>query len=204
MLPNVSHVNMSDCRINQGGMVNILTAIQDRSKLEALVSLNLSHNLLGRDGARHLSTIIGGSKNYASQLTTLVLHHCGITDSLLSILCDGLKQNQSCTALNLAHNKLGSRSGSSLAEALKRVQVLTNLNLSWNSIRADGSMHLVEALENSPIVNLDVSMNSFGKSSAAAYFWKNTAKNFNRTIEFNREHGRFVCYMHIDERCSFP
>ena len=62
MLPNVSHVNLSDCRINLGGMVNILTAIQDRSKLEALVSLNLSHNLLGRDGARHLSAIIGGSK----------------------------------------------------------------------------------------------------------------------------------------------
>lgn len=170
MLPNLHHLNLSDCRIKSFAMVNIIKSIQDRSKLDTLVSLNLSHNGLNLKSAKLLSDIIGGSKDAKCQLNHIVLKDCSITDQIMKVLCKGLKKNESCTALNLSNNKLGSLSGSHLASILEFTDVLTDLDISWNNIRAEGAKTFVESLPKSQIIKLDVSMNSFGKSSAAATF----------------------------------
>jgi len=66
-----------------------------------LKALNLSNNNIGRDGCLALVTLL---ENEKSPLESLFLDRNQVDDECISILCNGLRNNQTLTTLALYHN----------------------------------------------------------------------------------------------------
>lgn len=69
-------------------------------------------------------------------------HHAG--NEGLRLICEGLAQNKSVTALDLPDNALGDQGMVYLVAAVKNNPSLTQLQLAYNSIGDKGAIALAE------------------------------------------------------------
>ena len=165
-LPNVSHIDLSDCRMNNGSITHIVEALSARRKDDRLLSLKLTENLLKLECVQAISKLLVPKE--ISSIIRLVLSSCNLGDPSMRVLADALRYNPSCTALDISKNRIGAKGGKYIAGMLRRNGVLTDLDLSWNSVRGDGALDFIRAIDNSALRRLNVAMNGFGRCGAAS------------------------------------
>ncbi|KNE59816.1 hypothetical protein AMAG_05273 [Allomyces macrogynus ATCC 38327] len=100
--------------------------------------------------------------------THLTLSRCGIDDSKIAALCDGLKDHKALVYLKLDHNKISDTGASPLATVLASPHSrLAHLDLGNNRIGALGAAYLAKALAtNTALQTLILRLNPLGNDGA--------------------------------------
>jgi Ran GTPase-activating protein (RanGAP) involved in mRNA processing and transport len=112
---------------------SVSSAIADVLRVQsALISLDLSSNLIGSEGAIYISE----SLKVNSTLTYLNLNWNSIEKEGAMAIADALKVNSSLGTLFLMGNCILKEGAMAIADALTANYSLTSLDLSWNGISA--------------------------------------------------------------------
>ena len=89
--------------------------------------------------------------------------------SLIQMLAEALKEDNSITHLDLSHNNIGTQGAIALAEALKENNSIIYINLDTNNIGDIGAAALAEALKiNQNIIHIDLSVIDIGTDEKKA------------------------------------
>jgi Ca2+-binding EF-hand superfamily protein len=174
-LPNLHHLDVTDCRISDKAFIRLLMQAEQRPPDDALLSLKMSDNHLSHGGVQQVAKFLEHSitdKSMGCHLMTLTLSNCQLSDRVATQLCKAMRENQTVTCLNLSNNALGVEAGHSIGKMLARNCVLTDLDISWNNIRDDGAGSVAQHLCGSSIRNLNMAYNAFGRCQSAAMLGK--------------------------------
>ena len=174
-LPNLHHLDISDCRISDSAFIRLLKHAEDRPADDAILSLRLSENLLSHGGAQALAEYMRHGikdKIQSCHLMHLTLSNCSLTDHVITSICASMSHNETVTCLNISHNGLGEKAGHALGQLLAVNCVLTDLDISWNNIRNDGAGSVAKHLVGSSIRKLNMAYNAFGRCQSAAMLGK--------------------------------
>ena len=182
-LPNLNHLDLSDCRMHSTSVLHIVEAMESRPKEDDLTSLKLSHNMLSMKSMSELAKLLAPSAKCS--LIHIQLRNCNISDAGIRILANSLRDNKTCTALDISKNQIGSKGGSYLGGLLKGENVLTDLDLSWNTLRDKGSLDFVRALPQSCLVKINLAMNALGRSGAASLLGRNLPRTSLEVIDLS-------------------
>jgi hypothetical protein len=157
-------LDMSHCNLTDADVAILATTLSQKSTFVS--ALDLSDNLIGEIGARHLALALPSN----SQLNDLSLNQNQLLDGGASALSDGLKQNSAIRDLGLARNGIGDAGTRALAGMLEQTANLVAFNLSFNRIGLDGARLLGTALkQKSKLKTLDLSGNAIGELGAFAF-----------------------------------
>ena len=175
-IPYIQSINLADNNLTDKGMGPILKALV---KIDSLIDLNLSQNVIGPESADCLAKYLAQEK---CPLERLVLTKADIDDFECERFLNAIKGNMVLSELDLSNNLLGSAenlntvmpdlitSGEALAELLREnLCGLRKLQLGWNMLRLDGGIELAESLaRNTTLTYLDLSYNSLGHDGGLA------------------------------------
>ncbi|XP_048018759.1 NLR family CARD domain-containing protein 3-like isoform X3 [Megalobrama amblycephala] len=154
---------LSNCSVTEEGYKALASAL--RSNPSHLIELDLTGNDPGQSGVKELSDLL---QDPNSQLKTLSLCGCRITEKQCVILTSALKSNPShLRDLDLSWNKLGDSGVKNLSDLLINPQVkLENLHLYGCNITEKQCVILTSALKSNPshLRELNLSENKLGDS----------------------------------------
>ena len=137
---NLVHLDISSNEISAEGSENIIKELENHNSLASFdISSHegLHRNRLGTPGSRSISKILSINQ----VLAFLNLSGTGLGFEGLEIIINGLKDNKSLIALNLANNFLGPKAIESLAVVLVPTEI-RDLNLSLNKIGNEGCEYI--------------------------------------------------------------
>eukprot|EP00658_Telonema_sp_P-2_P072091 TRINITY_DN61280_c0_g1_i1.p1 TRINITY_DN61280_c0_g1~~TRINITY_DN61280_c0_g1_i1.p1 ORF type:complete len:661 (+),score=162.79 TRINITY_DN61280_c0_g1_i1:127-2109(+) len=109
----------------------------------SLTSVNLSGNLLGLSGSRHLVDMV---RIPGLPLVFLGLSHCGLTEHCAIRIIKALSERCSIKELDMSHNMLFEQAGLAWGETLSRNSKLRSLNLSHNQLGDAGLLAIANGL----------------------------------------------------------
>ncbi|KAJ3002666.1 T-complex-associated testis-expressed protein 1, partial [Thoreauomyces humboldtii] len=141
----------------------LASALMDNRTLEIL---NLSHNLLGDEGARALATVLTSP---TTSLTRLILSNNQIGQTGGTFIANALSRNHVLTHLSLRMNHVGDKGGSAIFSALRGNDALQILDLSCNQLGSATVAAMCATLKaNLRVpVSLDLSCNKLGKGDVS-------------------------------------
>jgi len=174
-LPNLHHLDISDCRVTDQAFVRLLLQAEQRPPEDALLSLKMSDNHLSHGGAQQVAEFLRHSMTATTKschVMHLTLSNCQLNDHVAARVCASLAHNQTVTCFNISNNALGVVAGHALGKMLARNCVLTDLDISWNNIRDEGAGSVARHLQGSSIRNLNMAYNAFGRCESAAMLGK--------------------------------
>ena len=151
----VKRLDISNCRIDDQGMMSLASALERNGSLE---ELNLRGNI-AVTGVGHMA--LGESLKRNRGLKTLNISYCCIDDQGVKSLASALETNSLLEELDLSENHAVTGIGlMSLGESLKGNRGLKTLNISCCGIDYQGMKSLASALEmNGSLEELDLSEN---------------------------------------------
>lgn len=123
--------------------------------------LNLSQNVIGREGYRQIARFLGVCR----MLTHLNLSHTSLDgDDALAPLTTAIENHPTLQIVNLSDNQIGEQGGLLLGDMLTQPTcTLTELDVSWNSICRSGAVAIGVALRtNTNLRTLNIGMNRCG------------------------------------------
>ncbi|KAL0249176.1 hypothetical protein GEMRC1_004409 [Eukaryota sp. GEM-RC1] len=130
-----------------------------------LKELNISSNLIGPSGSRHISKCL----RVNSSLQILQLQGNHIDDTGVEFICSSLEVNQSLSSLNLGDTSTGDDGATAIGRALSLNHTLSSLYLYRNSVGVVGSKALAEGLlMNSSLKLLNLGWNNIGDDGLKA------------------------------------
>ncbi|OQR95439.1 hypothetical protein THRCLA_07872 [Thraustotheca clavata] len=146
------------------GCENIVRAI--KSTQSNIQELDLSDNMIGRDGAKALEKILTMDN---CLINTLRLDNNQLGDVVgKPFLLRIASSNRSLRVLSLGHNKLSC--GNIIAKLLQQHGSLKQLNISWNEIRGHEAIAIAGAIaDNTLLEQLDFSYNGAGDLGFQAF-----------------------------------
>ncbi|XP_048018766.1 NACHT, LRR and PYD domains-containing protein 12-like isoform X9 [Megalobrama amblycephala] len=160
---SLERLRLSNCSVTEEGYKALASAL--RSNPSHLIELDLTGNDPGQSGVKELSDLL---QDPNSQLKTLSLCGCRITEKQCVILTSALKSNPShLRDLDLSWNKLGDSGVKNLSDLLINPQVkLENLHLYGCNITEKQCVILTSALKSNPshLRELNLSENKLGDS----------------------------------------
>ena len=172
---SVEEVHLADNGIREAATVAAIgEALKSCPKLQ---TLDLSNNVIGRDGAVSLAAALESCPT----LQKLTLSKIGVDDKAMSLLINGLLDHPVLVIMDLSHNELGRTAATkqvrqngltgftseSLSTLIQSGEALQKLTLSWNSLRGAAATRIALAVEfNSMLTHLELSRNAFGTGGA--------------------------------------
>jgi Ran GTPase-activating protein (RanGAP) involved in mRNA processing and transport len=187
----LSHLNLSDNGIGEGGAVSLAEVL---SQCPYLFHLDLQNNRIEAEGARRLSGVLGqcralsyldldsnaiGAEGAGSvfqllvdcpRLSCLKMPNNGIGAEGAGMIARVLKglQIPALSHLNLSDNGIGGEGARTLAEVLMHCPALCHLSLGSNWIGDEGVGRLAEVMSQCPVLShLELQNNSIGVEGAA-------------------------------------
>ncbi len=179
-------VNLSDNRLTATGTMALISKIQPSTKY-----LDLSENVIGKDGAAQLGDCIrqNASKSVtypdhvSYSLRGLNLENTKLGDYGTIQLCKYLVDHPRLSEINLAKNRITDVSAQAISEFVFDTYYLSNLVLHWNaltyifccsfSVRGEGAIRILDSMvHHSNLRVLDLSWNSIGLSKKKAFATK--------------------------------
>ena len=176
----LEYVVLSDYNIGPVGAQHLAQALRVNTSVK---TLDLSHNLLGDEGAKALAEILGGNGAESSGTANTTLKHinlsfCSIGPVGAQHLAQALRVNTSVKTLKLSGNHLGDEGAKALADMFGGNgaesggtvnTTLEHVDLRGCRIRPVGAQHLAQALYvNTSIKILKLSYNPLGDEGAKA------------------------------------
>jgi len=164
--PNIQIINVTNCSMQSGAAVAILTAVASNNSVKD-VRINLSYNELGIQGAANIAQVLANCSNIGA----LILRSCGFKKEGLFKLADALGSN---TSLKLFDLSLNFREGSSakmskliqsLAQSVLKHPTLEHLALAGDEKKffiGKDLVPLFQALPHARLQELDISGNKIG------------------------------------------
>lgn len=158
-LPMNSSVKALDLSGNAIGPAGVLDLLSEFLAVNTtLVSLDLSHNKLRSDGAKHLAFCL--QRNTSLKQLYVLDNHFG-PDGVVH-MADLLMHNTTLRVLYLTNNKPGTVGCAALSKALACNKTLTKLDLGYNDLTYEAAHHLVQGVaKNTTLRYLHVNDNAF-------------------------------------------
>ena len=175
VMPNISELNLTDCRMEDEALTRVITMIQTRERDKGLSVLNLSENALGKGAVDAMCKLLSPARNIRHQRPTLVhlkLERCKLDCKGVTKLCKALHDNSICESLSLSRNLIGSEGAHAIAEMVQYNKHIVDLDLSWNGILGEGAVALALGLAKSHVKRLNLKLNGFGRCKAAGVLGK--------------------------------
>ena len=140
-LKDLRKLNLEDNRLTSKSIPGII----GNAFVRALISLNLSSNMVHQEGARAISQLLCDNQ---CVLTDLSLSKSGLTCSDLPPLLQGLRRDGSTgTSLNLSNNEIALQGSMTLSEVLSFEHcAVRRLDLSWNKVGTEGAVAIANSL----------------------------------------------------------
>ena len=134
-------------------------------------SLNLSKNLLEKEGCKLLTSALAHNKS----IVHLDLSKCNMGVSGVKTLSEALKTNSTLKSLNLYRNIVDVDGARSLGEAMKHNKVLSFLDIGHNRIRITGLKAVIDGITANPdskLTNLGIRANFINDEGLSELFEK--------------------------------
>ena len=142
---------LTSCYVGSDGAVDICDAL--RTENRSLKSLDLSGNMLGRDGVCALALLLRCS----TPLESVIVRSNGLEAKDAVRIANALRENTTLRTLALEHNYCRNEGAGALAWALMENQTLRSLQLGSNAIGEEGLSDLVSMLRcNASLTQLTV------------------------------------------------
>ncbi|NXH12482.1 DRC5 protein, partial [Bucco capensis] len=123
-----------------------------------LVELNLSHNLIGDEGAQALGKLINRSRLETLDLCNNQIHHVGA-----QALAQALAKNSTLTSLNLRLNCVEDKGGKAIGQALLTNTTLKSIHLGSNNLSEQTALLFSQVLaQNTTLTSINFSCNHLG------------------------------------------
>ena len=149
----LSHLNLSNCHLQEEELVKILEALKEVS---SLIFLSLSTNTINVTSAIKLSKVM----KVNVKLKYLDLSNCNLAETGFIIICKSLNAVSYLKHLNIAGNKITNDVAEHLAYVLGINSILDYLNLSCCQLQEQGLCRILHPLcESSVSHHLNVNLN---------------------------------------------
>eukprot|EP01120_Amphizonella_sp_Union-15-10_P011700 TRINITY_DN5026_c0_g1_i1.p1 TRINITY_DN5026_c0_g1~~TRINITY_DN5026_c0_g1_i1.p1 ORF type:complete len:326 (-),score=64.97 TRINITY_DN5026_c0_g1_i1:156-1133(-) len=194
----IEKLSLAQCKINDKVLLEIVKGLKNNKSLK---SLNLDQNEFTEKASKSLCETLGKKQkslthlslrentlntaaaslssllSTTSNLISLNLSFCEITDEALADLVTPLAENKSLKNLDLRGNRISDRGAAELSDIISSNATLLNLFLQYNEIGDQGLGKILKALEeNIGLEVLDVCGN-VGDDSLEDKIWELVEKN---------------------------
>lgn len=165
---NIKHLDFSHSRsIGLQGFWALAAALANHP---SLVSLNLSYNTMGSEGAKAFGWVTFNANNdnkdsVSTNLTSIDMTGNCIGDSAVAVLADVLMGEAPIKILKLGYNEIGHVGGTALGKALRLNSRVQELDLQMNTLQEKGARQLMSLLtQNRSVQRLNLAFCAIGST----------------------------------------
>ena len=134
---SMSHLNLTDCKLQETGLISIAKSLQTHGMLK---SLSLSFNFISNAAACEVALAV--RKNYLLQ--HLALSDCGLEETGLLDIAESLCTILSLEHLDLSHNVITDRAAATVASGVKNNTTMQYLDLRFCKLQDSGIAKISE------------------------------------------------------------